>query len=92
MGHEERVRELYDGCYRRLVGQLFAFCGDVSEAEDAVQPGRGTDVDGPGCVLDHRGTALTNGPETGTGRPHLTTAAPVLRGRRTPRHRRSPFW
>jgi DNA-directed RNA polymerase specialized sigma24 family protein len=36
MGHEERVRELYDGCYRRLVGQLFAFCGDVSEAEDAV--------------------------------------------------------
>lgn len=37
MGHEDRVRELYDGCYRRLVGQLFAFCGDLSEAEDAVQ-------------------------------------------------------
>ena len=37
MGHEDRMRELYDGCYRRLVGQLFAFCGDLTEAEDAVQ-------------------------------------------------------
>ncbi len=37
MGHEDRLRELYDGCYRRLVGQLFAFCGDLTEAEDAVQ-------------------------------------------------------
>ena len=37
MRHEDRVRDLYDGCYRRLVGQLFAFCGDVGEAEEAVQ-------------------------------------------------------
>lgn len=37
MGHQDRMRELYDGCYRRLVGQLFAFCGDLTEAEDAVQ-------------------------------------------------------
>ncbi|WP_427889277.1 RNA polymerase sigma factor [Kribbella sp. GL6] len=31
------VRELYEGCYRRLVGQLFAVCGNLGEAEDAVQ-------------------------------------------------------
>ena len=37
MSHENRMRELYDGCYRRLVGQLFAFCGDLTEAEDVVQ-------------------------------------------------------
>ncbi|QNE20815.1 RNA polymerase sigma factor [Kribbella qitaiheensis] len=33
----ESLRDLYDGCYRRLVGQLFAICGSLSEAEDAVQ-------------------------------------------------------
>ena len=27
MRHEDRIRDLDDGCYRRLVGQLFAFCG-----------------------------------------------------------------
>ena len=37
MTHEQQVRELYGGCYRRLVAQLFAFCGDLQEAEDAVQ-------------------------------------------------------
>jgi RNA polymerase sigma-70 factor (ECF subfamily) len=31
------VRELYDGCYRRLVAQLFVVCGNLAEAEDAVQ-------------------------------------------------------
>ncbi|HET7386258.1 MAG TPA: SigE family RNA polymerase sigma factor [Nocardioidaceae bacterium] len=31
------VRELYDGSYRRLVGQLLAITGDRAEAEDAVQ-------------------------------------------------------
>jgi RNA polymerase sigma factor (sigma-70 family) len=29
--------ELYDASYRRLVVQIFAVCGDVTEAEDAVQ-------------------------------------------------------
>ncbi|MFF0269926.1 RNA polymerase sigma factor [Kribbella sp. NPDC004536] len=37
MADGDRVRELYDGCYRRLVGQLFAVCGDLGVAEDAVQ-------------------------------------------------------
>lgn len=37
MNHDERVREVYDGCYRRLVAQLFVVCGDLNEAEDAVQ-------------------------------------------------------
>jgi RNA polymerase sigma factor (sigma-70 family) len=37
MTDDEGLRELYDGCYRRLVGQLFAICGDLGEAEDAVQ-------------------------------------------------------
>lgn len=32
-----RVREVYGGCYRRLVGQMFAVCGSLGEAEDAVQ-------------------------------------------------------
>ena len=34
---EVALRELYDGCYRRLVGQLYALCGNLGEAEDAVQ-------------------------------------------------------
>lgn len=31
------VEELYDASYRRLVVQLYAICGDLSDAEDAVQ-------------------------------------------------------
>ncbi|GAA0587262.1 SigE family RNA polymerase sigma factor [Kribbella sandramycini] len=34
---DERLRELYEGCYGRLIGQLFAVCGDLAEAEDVVQ-------------------------------------------------------
>jgi RNA polymerase sigma-70 factor (ECF subfamily) len=37
MAEQEELRELYDGCYRRLVGQLFAVSGNLGEAEDAVQ-------------------------------------------------------
>jgi RNA polymerase sigma factor (sigma-70 family) len=37
MADDETVRELYEGCYRRLVGQLFAICGNRGEAEEAVQ-------------------------------------------------------
>ena len=46
------LQELYDASYRRLVLQLFAFCGDLAEAEDAVQEafvkaiGRGRAFDG----------------------------------------------
>jgi RNA polymerase sigma-70 factor (ECF subfamily) len=29
--------ELYDAAYRRLVVQLYAICGDLNDAEDAVQ-------------------------------------------------------
>jgi hypothetical protein len=31
------LNELYDASYRRLVVQLYAICGDLAEAEDAVQ-------------------------------------------------------
>ena len=31
------LHELYHASYRRLVLQLFAFCGDLADAEDAVQ-------------------------------------------------------
>jgi len=31
------LNELYDASYRRLVVQIYAVCGDVAEAEDAVQ-------------------------------------------------------
>ena len=34
---EPEVDELYDASYRRLVVQLYAICGDLSDAEDAVQ-------------------------------------------------------
>jgi RNA polymerase sigma factor (sigma-70 family) len=31
------LQEIYDASYRRLVLQVFAFCGDLADAEDAVQ-------------------------------------------------------
>ncbi len=37
MGDREFVREVYDRSYRRLVAQLYGICGDLGEAEDAVQ-------------------------------------------------------
>lgn len=37
MGNDAPLRELYDATYRRLVGQLTAFTGSRSEAEDVVQ-------------------------------------------------------
>jgi RNA polymerase sigma factor (sigma-70 family) len=60
MADDETVRELYEGCYRRLVGQLFAICGNRGEAEDAVQeafvravekPRRFAQVDNPEAWL-----------------------------------------
>jgi RNA polymerase sigma-70 factor (ECF subfamily) len=34
---EQALGELYQACYRRLVAQLFAFTGDLTEAQDVVQ-------------------------------------------------------
>jgi RNA polymerase sigma-70 factor, ECF subfamily len=34
---EDRLARVYDASYRRLVGQLYALCGDLAEAEDVVQ-------------------------------------------------------
>jgi RNA polymerase sigma-70 factor (ECF subfamily) len=33
----DALRQLYDGCYRRMIGQLYAVTGDLGEAQDAVQ-------------------------------------------------------
>jgi len=37
MGGKLDLEELYYASYRRLVVQLYAICGDVADAEDAVQ-------------------------------------------------------
>jgi len=37
MGGNPELDELYHGSYRRLVVQLYAICGDLADAEDAVQ-------------------------------------------------------
>ncbi len=36
-GAEGLLSRVYDSSYRRLVGQLYAVCGDLAEAEDVVQ-------------------------------------------------------
>lgn len=36
MSGSDRVREVFEASYRRLVGQLYAVCGDLTEAEEAV--------------------------------------------------------
>lgn len=37
MGARPELDQLYDASYRRLVVQLYAICGNVADAEDAVQ-------------------------------------------------------
>ncbi|XTZ17106.1 RNA polymerase sigma factor [Micromonospora echinospora] len=37
MSDDELISELYTGCFRRLVVQLYAVSGDVNEAQEAVQ-------------------------------------------------------
>jgi RNA polymerase sigma factor (sigma-70 family) len=37
MGTRPELEELYDASYRRLVVQAYAVCGDLADAEDAVQ-------------------------------------------------------
>jgi RNA polymerase sigma factor (sigma-70 family) len=39
MGEGPALDELYSASYRRLVVQLYALCGDLADAEDAVQEG-----------------------------------------------------
>lgn len=34
---DQALAELYHGCYRRLVAQIYAFTTDLTEAQDAVQ-------------------------------------------------------
>src|ERR1700709_2860731 len=34
---DEAFTDLYDGCYRRLVGELYVVLGSLAEAEDVVQ-------------------------------------------------------
>lgn len=37
MRDEDFLREVFDASYRRLVAQMYGVCGDLAEAEDAVQ-------------------------------------------------------
>jgi DNA-directed RNA polymerase specialized sigma24 family protein len=49
--------ELYSASYRRLVVQLYAICGDLSDAEDAVQEGF------VAALRKHRQVARVQNPE-----------------------------
>jgi RNA polymerase sigma-70 factor (ECF subfamily) len=63
--------ELYNASYRRLVVQLYAICGDLSDAEDAVQEGF------VAAVRKHRQLARVENPEAWV----RTTAVNHLRRR-----------
>jgi RNA polymerase sigma-70 factor (ECF subfamily) len=63
--------ELYSASYRRLVVQLYAICGDLSEAEDAVQEGF------VAALRKHRQLAKVHNPEAWV----RTTAINHLRSR-----------
>lgn len=63
--------KLYSASYRRLVVQLYAICGDLSDAEDAVQEGF------VAAVRKHRQLAKVQNPEAWV----RTTAVNHLRRR-----------
>jgi RNA polymerase sigma factor (sigma-70 family) len=63
--------ELYSASYRRLVVQLYAICGDLSDAEDAVQEGF------VAALRKHRQLAKVQNPEAWV----RTTAINHLRSR-----------
>jgi RNA polymerase sigma-70 factor, ECF subfamily len=63
--------ELYSASYRRLVVQLYAICGDLSDAEDAVQEGF------VAALRKHRQLAKIQNPEAWV----RTTAINHLRSR-----------
>ena len=65
-----RLDELYSASYRRLVVQLYAICGDLSDAEDAVQEGF------VAALRRHRQLARVDNPEAWV----RTTALNHLRG------------
>ncbi|WBC12540.1 RNA polymerase sigma factor [Micromonospora sp. WMMA1998] len=60
MSDDDVIADLYAGCFRRLVVQLYAVTGDLSEAQEAVQeaftkalaaPGRFAGLDNPEAWL-----------------------------------------
>jgi RNA polymerase sigma-70 factor (ECF subfamily) len=57
MGGRPELDELYDASYRRLVVQLYAVCGDLADAEDAVQEAFVT------AIRKHREFAKVANPE-----------------------------
>ena len=63
--------ELYGASYRRLVVQLYAICGDLADAEDAVQEGF------VAALRKHRQLAKVQNPEAWV----RTTAIHYLRSR-----------
>jgi RNA polymerase sigma-70 factor (ECF subfamily) len=44
----DRLEEVFNGSYRRLVGQLYGVCGDLAEAEDVVSEAFVRAADRPG--------------------------------------------
>jgi RNA polymerase sigma-70 factor (ECF subfamily) len=71
MSDRSALDELYSASYRRLVVQLYAICGDLSEAEDAVQEGF------VAALRKRRGLAEVRNPEAWV----RTTAVNHLRSR-----------
>jgi DNA-directed RNA polymerase specialized sigma24 family protein len=61
VGHPLDLRELYDASYGRLVVQVYAFCGNLADAEDAVQGAFVT------ALRKRSRLALTDSPEAWTG-------------------------
>lgn len=52
MAEGRAVAELYAGCFRRLVVQLYAVTGDLAEAQDVVQEAFVRALDAPGRFAD----------------------------------------
>jgi RNA polymerase sigma-70 factor (ECF subfamily) len=71
MVERSALDELYSASYRRLVVQLYAICGDLSDAEDAVQEGF------VAALRKHRQIAKVQNPEAWV----RTTAINHLRSR-----------
>ncbi|MCU1678345.1 MAG: hypothetical protein JWM93_3103 [Frankiales bacterium] len=69
MRTDETFTDLYDGCYRRLVGELYVMLGSLPEARGSMQPG-GHPVR---LRADDEGTEWLTSPGTtfgtGSGRP-----------------------
>ena len=79
MAGTEDLDALYNASYRRLVVQLFAICGDLGDAEDAVQEAFVT------AIRKHRELARVANPEAWV----RTVAVNRLRARVAARRRRA---